>query len=78
MAPEFFSQEVLVDVSVNFIPIAILAAFLALLIVVAPWGGLLTLETAIQVALILIPLAGVAALTYVAAGLIEDGDNENR
>lgn len=73
MALDSFTREVLIDVSVNFIPISILVAFLVLFVVVAPWGIGFTLSTAIQLSLIVLPLVGVAVLTYVAAGKIETG-----
>lgn len=78
MAPDLFTREILIDVSVNAIPVSILAAFLALFVVVAPWGIGFTLSTAIQLSLIVLPLVGVAVLTYVAAGKIETGGSDHR
>lgn len=66
MASKLFTREVLIDVSVNLIPIAILAAFFVLFVAVAPWGLGFTLTTAIQLALIVAPLVGVAVITYLA------------
>lgn len=66
-----FTREVLLDVAVNFIPLLILGAFLVLFVVVTPWGIDLSLESIIQVLLLVVPLVGVAVLTYVAAGKIE-------
>lgn len=71
MARGLARREVLIDVSVNLIPILILLGFLALFAVVAPWGFGFTLATAIQVAVVVASLLGVAVLTYAAARAIE-------
>lgn len=71
MESDLFTREVLIDISVNFLPVSILAVFIALFVVITPWGIGLTLSTAIQLLLMILPLVGVAVVTYVAAKKIE-------
>jgi hypothetical protein len=66
-----FTRDVLLDVAVNFIPLLILGAFLVLFVVVTPWGIDLSLESIIQILLLIVPFGGLAIVTYVAAGKIE-------
>lgn len=71
MVFDAFDWRTLVDVSVNLIPMAILTVFVGLFLVVAPWGVGLTLATVLQIALLVVPIVGVAIVTYVAARKIE-------
>ena len=78
MADRLFTADVLLDISVNVVPIVIVAAFLALFLAVAPWGRAYSLEWGLQMALLVLPMVGLAILTYEAAKRIElaDGDGQ--
>lgn len=76
MANRLFTTDVLLDISVNVIPLLIMAAFLVLFLAVAPWGRALSLPVALQLALLVAPIVGLAILTYEAAKRIESGEGE--
>lgn len=71
MESGIFTKEVLLDVAVNVVPLLILGAFFALFVVVTPWGIGLSLESVIQMLLLVVPFVGLAVVTYVAATKIE-------
>lgn len=71
MTSELFTREVLLDISVNIIPLFILVIFLAVFVLYAPWGIGRSLASIIQLSLIVLPLVGLALLTYVGAKKIE-------
>ncbi|MFC7081784.1 DUF6684 family protein [Halorussus caseinilyticus] len=61
-----FNRETLLDISVNIVPLFILAFFIAVLLLTSPWPSSLFV-TAIALGLHLVPLILLAVLTYVAA-----------
>lgn len=63
MAEKVFDRETLLDLTVNVIPLAILAIFFALFVVVAPFGLSNVLST-IQLAIIGTMFLGLFVLTY--------------
>lgn len=71
MTSELLTREVLLDVSVNVVPLLILVVFLAVFVVYAPWGVGRSLASIVQLSLIVLPLAGLALSTFVAAKKIE-------
>jgi len=71
MSSGLFTTDTFLDVLVNLIPIVIMGFFLALYLVVAPWGPLVTRYTVLQVGLLLVPIFALAVLTYEAAKRIE-------
>lgn len=71
MAADIFDKEVLLDLTVNFVPLGIMAFFIALFLVYNPWATGSTLGAVIQMALIVLPFIGLSILTYVSAKRIE-------
>ncbi|USZ66950.1 cox cluster protein [Halorussus salilacus] len=69
MADSVFDRETMLDISVNIIPLVILAFFIALLVLTSPFEPNLFLEV-VALLLHLIPLVLLALLTYVAAHYI--------
>jgi len=74
MSSSIFDTDTLLDLSVNIIPLAILAFFFVGFFVVNPWGAGFTLERVIQFILVGWIFVALAILTYVAATRIETGD----
>ncbi|MFB6093393.1 MAG: DUF6684 family protein [Halanaeroarchaeum sp.] len=66
-----WTTDTFLDVSVNVVPLIVLAAFLLLFVGGAYWGMGLTLLTAVQGGLVVVPGVILAYLTYVAAEKIE-------
>lgn len=71
MASSLLTKEVLLDISVNIIPLFILGAFLVLFVAITPWGIGFSLGSILQISLIGLPFVGLALLTYIAAKKIE-------
>lgn len=71
MTDTIFTKEVLLDISVNIIPLAILGVFLSLFVTMAPWGIGLELASLLQILLIGSMFIGLALLTFFAARRIE-------
>jgi hypothetical protein len=76
MSSSVFDKETLLDITVNVVPLAIMAFFFVVFIAVNPWGGGLTLERVLQFVLVGWMLVGLAILTYLSAKAIETGDGE--
>lgn len=74
MSSTIFDKDTLLDLTVNIVPLAILAFFFVAFAVVNPWGSGLTLERGIQFVLVGWVFVGLAVLTYVAAKRIETGE----
>ncbi|EFW92595.1 cox cluster protein [Haladaptatus paucihalophilus DX253] len=70
MAESVFDKETLLDLTVNIIPLGILAFFLILFVGFSAWGGS-TLVGAVSLGLVIVPFALLALLTYIAALKIE-------
>jgi hypothetical protein len=65
-----FTRETLLDTLVNIVPLAIIAFFVAFFLIQDPWAGPL-LSRVLQFALLVVPFALLALLTYAAAKRIE-------
>ncbi|GGL61424.1 DUF6684 family protein [Halocalculus aciditolerans] len=70
-----FEKDVLLDITVNLIPLVIITIFTAMILVVEPWGGSL-LGRIEQLLLLVLPFIGLAILTYWAAQKIEGAPGE--
>ncbi|MFC7234680.1 DUF6684 family protein [Halosegnis marinus] len=70
MAFERFDRETLLDLVVNAVPLAMLAGFTALFVVVRPYG-FDPAAVAIQLTLVLVPLGALSVLSYHAAAAVE-------
>jgi hypothetical protein len=71
MTDRLFTKDVLLDVSVNIIPLGIILAFFGLFLLVSPWQIELSAIGVVQFLPILIGLTGLTVLTYVGARKIE-------
>lgn len=71
MASQPWTTETLLDISVNVVPLVVLAAFLILFVGITYWGMNLTLIPLLMAGLIVIPAIILAYVTYVAAVKIE-------
>lgn len=74
MKSVIFEKDTLLDITVNLIPLGILAFFIGVFLVFNPWGGTPTLARAIQMAIVVSMFIGLAYLTYEAAVRIEGGE----
>lgn len=68
-----FDRETWLDISVNVVPLGIIAFFLALFALASPWA-IEGLTSAIGFALLVVPFLGLAYLTYFAADLMESAE----
>lgn len=69
MADSVFDRETLLDISVNIIPLFIIAFFLVLLLLGSTYPSNLLVEI-VAVMLHVIPFVGLVLLTYIAAHYI--------
>jgi len=76
MSSTLFDTDTILDLTVNIVPLAILAFFFVGFFVVNPWGAGFTLERVIQFILVGWVFVALAILTYAAAKRIETGDEE--
>jgi hypothetical protein len=76
MSSSIFEKDTLLDLTVNIVPLAILAFFFLAFALVNPWGSGVTLERVIQFILVGWMFVGLAVLTYAAAKRIETGEAE--
>lgn len=74
MSSTVFDKDTLLDLTVNIVPLAIMAFFFAVFIVLNPWKGGVSLERVIQFVIIGSMFVGLSILTYVAALRIEGGE----
>jgi flagellar biosynthesis component FlhA len=72
MSRETWDRETWLDVSVNLVPIGILVVFVALFLVVAPWGIDWTLATILQFGLVVLMIGLTWFLTRVTADRLAD------
>ncbi|NHN60826.1 MULTISPECIES: DUF6684 family protein [Halorussus] len=70
MAHPVFNRETLLDISVNIIPLFILAFFILMFLLASPWPSSSLFISVIVLGLHVIPLVLLAILTYVAATYI--------
>lgn len=75
MSTSIWNKDTLLDISVNIIPLFIIAFFVVAFIVVDPFGGPL-LGKILQLAIVLVTAIGLIILTHQAAIRIEGGDDE--
>jgi hypothetical protein len=75
MASDVFDRETLLDLSVNVIPLFIILFFVALFVVIAPFGYSLV-PTTIQMALLIAPFAALAVLTYYSGKAVASAEAE--
>lgn len=69
MATRIFDRETLLDLTVNVVPLVIIAFFVVAFLVVNPWG-VDPLASGIQFALLLAPFVLLAILTYLSGKAI--------
>ena len=69
MAYRVFEKETLLDISVNIIPIVILVIFIGMLLFTEPWPFNAVIEV-VSLGLHLVPIVGLAIVTYIAARYI--------
>lgn len=67
-----WNTDTLLDISVNFVPIVVMVAFLLLFLFAAYWGMSLALVPLLQIGGVLSMIVILGILTYVAAKKIED------
>lgn len=70
-----FDRDTLLDLSVNIIPLGIIAFFVVLFVVAAPFG-LDTGPTVVQLALLIAPFGVLAVLTYYAGKAVSRDEAE--
>ena len=66
MPHSVWNRETILDITVNLVPIFILAFFIVLFLVFSPWAPS-TFYQAISIGLMIVPLVVLGLLTYVAA-----------
>lgn len=74
---EWANRGTLLDVSINAIPIVILAYFVGLVLLASPWRGPLLVEVLTH-ALTLVPVVVLAFVTYHVARAIERDARQSR
>lgn len=72
MAANIFDKDTLLDLTVNIVPLIIMAFFIVLFLIYNPWRDEATLGLVLQFALIVTPFVGLAILTYASAKRIEE------
>jgi hypothetical protein len=70
MPREIFDRDTLLDLTVNFIPLGILALFVAMYVILNPWGWD-SLYSTLQFGMIAFWFGLLAVLTYLSAKAIE-------
>lgn len=76
MAAGIFDRETLLDLTVNLIPLFIIAFFVAAFLVVNPWG-FTPMASGLQMVLLVAPFVALAVLTYFSAKAIA-GDEKTK
>jgi hypothetical protein len=76
MSSTIFDKDTLLDLTVNIVPLAILAFFLVAFVVMNPWGAGFGFERVLQFAIVGLTFVALAILTYVAAVRIEGEEAE--
>ncbi len=70
MSREIFDRDTLLDLTVNFIPLGILALFVGMYIILNPWGWD-SLFSTLQFGLITLMFIALGVLTYLSGKAIE-------
>lgn len=76
MSSSVFDKDTLLDLTVNIVPLGILAFFMAVFLITNPWETGNTLERVLQFVLVGWMFVGLAVLTYFSAKAIESGDGD--
>lgn len=71
MTDRLFTKDVVLDVSVNIIPLGVILLFSLMFLVMSPWSIPASLLGVVQYLPVLIGFVGLAVLTYVGARKIE-------
>lgn len=71
MAHSVFNRDTLLDISVNIVPLVIIAFFVGVLLLLPPWEPSLFVMV-IALGLHVVPFVLLALLTYVSALMIEE------
>ncbi|AWB27471.1 DUF6684 family protein [Halococcoides cellulosivorans] len=71
-----FDKQVVLDITVNLVPMAVLLGFVAMIALLDPWSDLGLVPGIQQYLLILIPLLALAWITKVAVEAIERSGGE--
>lgn len=77
MSSTIFDKDTLLDLTVNIVPLAILAFFFLGFILVNPWGSGVSLVRVLQFAIIGVMFVALTILTYDAARRIETGEEDD-
>lgn len=77
MSSSVFDRETLLDLTVNIVPLAIMAFFFVVFTAMNPWGSGLSLERVLQFGIVGFTFAALAVLTYFAAKAIEGTEGEH-
>ncbi|MFB6204912.1 MAG: DUF6684 family protein [Haloglomus sp.] len=72
-----FDRETLLDLVVNAIPLGMIAFFLLVFVLFNPFGSN-PVDTAIQMALLVVPFAALAFLTYISGKAVSEAEDELR
>ena len=76
MEAKIFDRETMLDLVVNFIPLGIILFFIALFVVVTPWGFNVR-TSGVMLGLMIVPFVALAILTYLSAKAIA-GDEKTK
>ena len=76
MEAKIFDRETMLDLVVNFIPLGIILFFIALFVVVTPWGFNIR-TSGVMLGLMVVPFVALAILTYISAKAIA-GDEKTK
>lgn len=72
---ETFDRETLLDLVVNAIPLGMILFFVVVFLVMNPFGSS-PVNTAIQMALLIVPFIALALLTYVSGKAVSEAEEE--
>lgn len=76
MEAKIFDRETMLDLVVNFIPLGIILFFIAMFVVVTPWGFEVR-TSGVMLGLMIVPFVALAVLTYLSAKAIA-GDERSQ
>lgn len=74
MNTSVFDKDTLLDITVNVVPLGILAFFFVVFVVVNPWGMDDVLTSVVSLGLVAFTFLSLAVVTYFAAVRIETGE----
>jgi len=76
MEAKIFDRETMLDLVVNFIPLGIILFFIAVFVMVTPWGFDVR-TSGVMLGLMIVPFVALAVLTYLSAKAIA-GDEKTK